>query len=140
MGRSNYQFKDGVKQRKKRELNAVWRGVGFIILVALAVGGYWLAGNLLDRNVVQPFLPFRVPVNMTIFLIHWLPADQAPPFFEWVPKVIPARPVIQVATALLLDILAFSVMVLLYSIVNPIRKGPTDADQPRGRGRRSLVR
>ena len=46
MGRSNYQFKDGVKQRKKRELSAVWRGVGFIILVVLAVGGYWLAERL----------------------------------------------------------------------------------------------
>ncbi len=34
----------------------------------------------------------------------------------------------------------FSVMVLLYSVLNPIRKGPTDVDQPRGRGRRSLIR
>lgn len=140
MGRNNYQFKDGVHQRKKRGLSAVWRGVGFIILVVMAVGGYWLAGYLLDLNAVQPFLPFRIPRLMEITVIEWLPISEAPPFFKWVPAVIASRPVIQVTTALLLDIVAFSVMVVLYSILNPIRKGPTDADQPRGRGRRSLSR
>ncbi len=140
MGRNNYQFKDGVRQPKKRSLSAVWRGVGFIILVVMAVGGYWLAGYLMDLNAVTPFLPFRVPVSMTIPDINWLPIDKAPPFFEWTTRVIKSRPVIQVVTALLLDIVAFSVMVVLYSILNPIRRGPTDAPPSRGRGRRSMIR
>jgi len=140
MGRSNYQFKDGVHQPKKKTLSAVWRGVGFIILVVMAVGGFWLAGYLMDLNAVTPFLPFRVPANMTIPDIHWLPVDKAPPFFEWTTRVIRSRLVIQVVTALLLDIVAFSVMVLLYSVLNPIRKGPLDAPPSRGRGRRSMSR
>jgi hypothetical protein len=140
MGRSNYQFKDGVHQRKKRELSAVWRGVGFIILVVMAVGGFWLAGYLLDLNATQAFLPFRVPTNVTLTVPHFLGLKIGQPWMEWVPKVVKSRPIIQTGTALLLDILAFSAMVMLYSIVNPIRKGPTDADQPRGRGRRSLIR
>lgn len=140
MGRSNYQFKDGVHQRPKRSLSPVWRGVGFIILVVLAVGGYWLAGYLLDLNAVDPFLPFRVPSTINIVVPRFLPFVLGQPFLEWVPDVIRSRPVFQVGAAFLLDILAFSVMVLLYSILNPIRKGPTDVDQPRGRGRRSLIR
>lgn len=140
MGRNNYQFKDGVHQRPKRTLSPVWRGVGFIILVIMTVGGYWLAGYLLDLNAADPFLPFRVPTTMNIFVLRFLPIQVGQPFYEWVPDTIRARPVIQVATTLLLDILAFSVMVFLYSILNPIRKGPTDVDQPRGRGRRSLIR
>ena len=140
MGRSNYQFKDGVHQRKKKGLSAVWRGVGFIILVVMAVGGFWLAGYLLDLNAAQSFLPFRVPANVTLYVLRLLPIEPGQPIYEWAPRVVKSRPIIQVGTALLLDVLAFSVMVVLYSIVNPIRKGPTDVDQPRGRGRRSLIR
>jgi hypothetical protein len=140
MGRNNYQFKDGVHQPRKKTLSAVWRGVGFIVLVLLTVGGIWAAGYLLDLNTANAYLPFRVPSTVTIPVIHWLPADQAPPFFEWVPRTIRSRPVIQVITALVLDVLAFSVMVVVYSMLNPIRKGPLDVDQPRGRGRRSLTR
>ena len=140
MGRSNYQFKDGVHQRKKKGLSAVWRGVGFILLVVMAVGGFWLAGYLLDLNAAKSFLPFRVPTNVTLTVLHFLGLKIGQPWFEWVPQVVKSRPIIQVGMALLLDIVAFSVMVVLYSIVNPIRKGPTDADQPRGRGRRSLNR
>jgi hypothetical protein len=127
MGRSNYEFSDGVHQPKKKGLNPIWSGIGFIILVVLAVGGFWLAGYLMDLNYAQPFLPFRVPRNFQIHLADWLP-------------VLPGKPVVQAVAALVLDVLAFSVMVMLYSVLNPIRKGPTDANQPRGRGRRSLVR
>jgi hypothetical protein len=140
VGRSNYQFKDGVHQPQKRTLSAVWRGVGFIIIVLLTVGGFWAAGYLLDLNAAKSFLPFRIPTNVTISIIHWLPLESAPPLFEWVPKVIRSRPVIQTLTTIVLDLLAFSAMVVLYSIVNPIRRGPTDAAQPRGRGRRSVSR
>jgi hypothetical protein len=128
MGRSNYQFRDGVNAPKQKGLSPIWRGIGFIILLILTIGGFWLAGYLMDLNATQPFLPFRVPSN---FVIH-VYKDFIPP--------LPGKPVVQAVAALVIDIIAFSVMVVLYSIVNPIRKGPTDVDQPRGRGRRSVSR
>jgi hypothetical protein len=68
-----------------------------------------------------------VPRNFSIFIVDWLPR-------------LPGKTVVQVASALVLDILAFSVMVVIYSVINPIRPGEKDAPPPRGRGRRSLVR
>lgn len=125
MSHSTYKFRED--KPRKRQLNGVWWGVGFILLAAMAVGGYWLAGYLIDLNAQTPFLPFRLPQNATLFVVAWLPR-------------LPVKPLLQVATALVLDILLFSALVVLYSIVNPIRPGEKDAPQPRGRGRRSMVR
>ena len=44
---------------KDKQVSAIWRGIGFIILVGLTIGAFWLAGYLLDLNAAQPFLPFR---------------------------------------------------------------------------------
>jgi hypothetical protein len=125
MSRSNYKFRDA--EPKKPQINGVWWGIGFILLVVFAVGGFWLAGYLIELNWQTPFLPIRIPRNFTIFIVDWLPR-------------LPGKLILQIAAAVILDILAFSVMVVLYSVVNPIRPGEKDAPQPRGRRRRSLVR
>ena len=30
---------------KDKQVSAIWRGIGFIILVGLTIGGFWLAGT-----------------------------------------------------------------------------------------------
>ena len=114
---------------KDKNVSPIWRGIGFIILVGLTIGAFWLAGYLLDLNAVKPFLPFRVPRNFSIVIqqLKWLPP-------------IPGKPVVQVGAARLIDVIAYAVMVVVYAMMFPLRKGPTDADQPRGRGRRSMLR
>jgi hypothetical protein len=112
---------------KKKDINPIWRGIGLIIIVLLTVGAYWLAGYVLDKQLLAPYLPFAVPSNFTVTIAKWLPT-------------LPGKPLVQIGAALLIDVLAYAVIVLIYAIVNPIRPGPTDAKQPRGRGRRSLVR
>ena len=113
---------------KNRQVSPVWRGIGFIILVLLTIGAFWLAGYLLDLNAVSPFLPFRVPRDFTVtFPWKWLPT-------------LPGKPLVQISAALLIDVVAYAVMVVFYAILFPIRPGPTDARQPRGHGRRSMRR
>ena len=113
---------------KKKDINPIWRGIGFILIVLLTVGAFWLAGYVLDHNVLGPYLPFAIPRDFTVTIVKWLPE-------------LPGKLLVQIGTALLLDLLAYALMVFVYAIINPVRPGPTDAKQPRGHGRkRSLVR
>ena len=128
MGRANYTFRDE-SVGKRRTLNPIWRGVGFIILVALTIGAFWLAGYLLEMHWQQPFpwVPFTIPRDFTVQFHRLLP-------------VMPGKPLVQIGFALLIDLLGYALMVLVYSIINPIRPGKTDAPPPRRRGRQSMVR
>jgi len=125
MSRSTYQFREARVDKKR--LHAVWRGIGFLILVLLTIGGFWLAGYVLELNWQNQFIPWRIPRNFSIKVAEWAPA-------------IPGKLVVQIVATLLIDIAAYAVMVVLYAILFPIRPGPTDAKQPRGKGRRSMVR
>ncbi len=125
MSRSTFQFREA--QPKKKTLHAVWRGIGFLILVLLTIGGFWLAGYLMELNWQDPFLPWRIPRNFTIKVAEWAPA-------------LPGKLVVQIVVTLLVDVVGYAVMVILYAALFPIRPGDKDAPQPRGRGRRSLIR
>ena len=128
MGRSNYTFRD-TNIGKEKGINPIWRGIGFLILVGLTVGAFWLASTLLEMHWRQPFpwVPFPIPRN---FVVTFHPA---------LPDVS-GKLMLQLGTALIIDLLGFAVMVIVYSIINPIRPGKTDAPQPRRRGRGSMVR
>lgn len=112
---------------KKKEMNPIWRGIGLIILVLLTIGGFWLAGYLLELNWQTPFLPFFVPRDFTVTIVKWLPN-------------LSGKLLVQIGATLLVDVIAYGALVVLYAVVNPIRPGPTDAKQPRGHGRRSRSR
>jgi len=123
------QFQQSQPLKPKDSLNPIWRGVGCIILIILAVGGYLAAGFLLDLNQRQPFLPFPVPpANFSVVIIKGLLA-------------IPGRVLIQLGAMLLVDIFAYALMVIVYGIINPPRLGPQDAPPPeRRKGRKSMSR
>ena len=110
------------------EMNPIWRGIGFIFIILLTVGAFWLAGYVLDNNLLGPYLPFAIPRDFTVTIATWLPK-------------LPGKLLVQIGAAALLDVLGYAVMVFFYALLNPLRPGPTDAKPPRGRGRRrSLVR
>jgi hypothetical protein len=123
----NYTFRDTPLAAPKT-IHPIWRGVGLIVLVALTVGAFWLAGEVLERNWQRPFLPFAVPQHFVLQPWPWFPA-------------IPGKPLMQVGAAIVIDLLGYALMVMAWGILSPIRHGPTDAPQPRGTGRnRSLTR
>jgi CDP-diglyceride synthetase len=122
------QFQRSRPTKKAPSINPLWRGVGCLILILLAVGGYWAAGELLKLNQRQPFLPFAIPANFSIVIIKGLPA-------------IPGSVLVQLGTMVLVDIFAYAVMVIVYGIINPPRLGPHDAPPPeRRRGRKNMSR
>ncbi len=129
MGRSNYTFRDTNVGKQSKGINPVWRGIGFLILVALTVGAFWLASTLLEMHWRQPFewVPVSLPRN---FVVKFHPALPA----------VSGKLLLQLGTALIIDLLGYALMVVAYSIINPIRPGKTDAPPPRRRGRSSMVR
>ena len=113
---------------KRKPINPIWRGIGFILIILLTAGAFWLAGYVLDNNLLGPYLPFAIPRDFTVTIASWLPK-------------LPGKLLVQIGAAALLDVLAYGLMVIVYAILNPLRPGPTDAKPPRGHGRRrSLVR
>ena len=117
---------------KKKDIHPIWRGIGLILMVLLTVGAFWLAGYVLDHELLTPYMvalhmPFTIPRDFPITIADWLP-------------ILPGKLLVQIGTTLLIDVLAYAVLVVVYAFLNPVRRGPTDAKQPRGRGRRSLVR
>jgi hypothetical protein len=123
----NYQFREE-KLVERPALHPIWRGIGLIFLVALTVGAFWLAGEVLERQWQQPFLPFAVPRNFIFQPWPWFPA-------------IPGKPLVQIGATIVIDLVGYALLVILFGIVNPVRHGPTDAPQPRGTGRhRSMTR
>lgn len=129
MGRGNYTFRDTNIGKYRKGIHPVWRGIGFLVLVALTVGAFWLASTLLEMHWRQPFpwMPFPLPRNFVVTLHPALPD-------------ISGKLLIQLGAALLIDLLGYAFMVLAYSMLNPLRPGKTDAPQPRRRGRGSMVR
>jgi hypothetical protein len=123
----SYEFEGTLDRKNRQRLHPIWRGVGTLILAGLTIGGFLLAGYLLELNWQQPFLPFDIPAHFQVRL-H----DALPP--------LDGKLLLQIGATILLDIVAFSLLVVVYGMINPLRPGPTDVKQPRGTGRRSRVR
>jgi hypothetical protein len=115
---SRYRIKESTL--KTKSINPVWRGIGCVFLVLMTLGGYWLAGWVIDANY------FPLPTDMVIHVGK---------YFD-----IPGRVLIQLGATLMLDVMFYGVMVVFWAILNPPKLGPHDAPPVRGTGRRSLDR
>ena len=109
---------------KRKQLNPVWRGVGCITLVALTISSYFLAGMVLDLNQQQNFLPFALRATDGL-RIRAIQVPGTPTTFG--PYFISASLLVQIFVALVVAILLYAVMTVLYSAVNPVKLGETDA-------------
>ncbi len=156
MGRSTEMYVAS-KPRSKR-LTPKWRGIGCVMIVVFTLGSYWLGGFLLSLNQKTPFLPVQLPANFgfTVGPIE-LPVGIAASNPEQPPKgrVVTLGPVdlavgtvkffvswFQLALAVVVDIVVYIAMVIVYSVLNPRKLGPTDAPpvRPKKGRQKSLVR
>ncbi len=118
MGRHSYRFRDReLESEKKRELHPIWRGVGCVLLILLALGGYWFGGWFIANN-------------------RWiyLPPELFNP--DFVPAFLPSGIVLRLALGFLFMLLGYGVLSFFYAVAFPIKPGETDAP-PIKRKRRS---
>lgn len=111
MGRDTWRYAQHEKEREaKRKVNPIWRGVGCLLLVALAVAGYLSAGWFLRENAVQGWV--YLPPELTNI-----------PYLTFLPSGM----VLQLAIALLFMLFGYGVLAIVYAIAFPIKPGETDA-------------
>jgi hypothetical protein len=126
MGRDTWRYAQLERERAARKrMNPVWRGVGCLILVALAVAGYYLAEWFLVANLKNGWI--------------FIPTEALnPPFVPtWLSPIVGGGGLVKLITALLIMIFGYGVMSIIYAILFPIKLGETDvAPVRRGRARK----
>jgi hypothetical protein len=131
------------KKPRHQSLSAWWRGVGCVMIIALTWGAYLLGGVLLNAYQHWPSAPKRVPdsLGFTIGPVD-LPVGiaLADPAQHSKPGVVTVGPValtvgtlnvyiswLQVAMAVVVDVVIYGLFVIVYSRLKPYKLGPTDA-------------
>jgi hypothetical protein len=110
MGRDTWRFAQHERERQaKRRMNPIWRGVGCVLLVALAAAGYLGAGWFIRENALQGW------VYLPPELIH-------------VPRLtfLPAGLLLQLFIGFLFMVFGYGVLAVVYAMAFPIQLGETD--------------
>jgi hypothetical protein len=110
MGRDTWRFAQHEREREaKRRMNPIWRGVGCVLLAALAVAGYLAAGWFLQQNATQGWV-YLPPVIMNIPYLTFLPAGI----------------VVQLFIAFVFMLFGYGVLAVVYAMAFPVQPGETD--------------
>jgi hypothetical protein len=111
MGRRSWRDVQRDSERSTRkQLNPIWRGVGCLFAVIVAIGGYIVAEWFLLQNQAANWLP--IPSQILYF-----------PALPWLPRGI----VVKIAVGAVFMILAFGIINMVYAVLFPIQPGETDA-------------
>ena len=120
MGRDTWRFAQHEREREaKRRMNPIWRGVGCLLLAALAVAGFLAAGWFLQQNAAQGWV-YLPPVIMNIPYLTFLPAGI----------------VVQLFIAFLFMLFGYGVLAVVYAMAFPVQRGETDVPPLKRTGRR----
>jgi hypothetical protein len=115
MGRSNWQYRSQERERESRKtLNPIWRGVGCILVVVLAVLGYILANWFYTQNLVEKWI--------------YLPPELIWPSFA---PFLGDGVLFKLIFAGLSMILGYAIVSFVYAIAFPIEPGELDVPPPK---------
>jgi hypothetical protein len=150
MGRLNMRPREADKPKK--EINPVWRGLGCLSFIVLTVGCYFAADWTIEainaRNRTQAFLPGGLRSGIPRQFVTLIDYEFPKPVTEIVGVKL-AQPlrtwrigfdVVTLAFTLFLAILGFSIISLVWAILNPPKLGPKDAPPVRRKIDRTKVR
>lgn len=119
MGRDSIRYRSDERERAKRKrLNPIWRPIGCVLILALAVGGYFFAGWLLDQNARNDWLP--IP---EILLNPQLGVE------------LPEGLLFKLVVAFIFMIISYGVLSVIFAILFPIQLGEYDHPPLRPRRR-----
>ncbi len=120
MGRDNWRFRQADMEREKRKRpNPVLRGLGCVLLIVFALGGWGLAGLFLAQNATHQWV--------------YLPSDVLYlPFAPWLPN----GALVQLIVAFVFVIFGFALLGFAYAVAFPVQRGEFDAPPPRSGPRR----
>lgn len=106
-------------------MNPVWRGVGCLLLVILALAGYAFANWFLTANLE----------NGWVFIPN---EAMNPPFLPaWLFPYLGGGMMVKLISGLLFVLLGYGILSISYAILFPIKMGETDvAPVRRGRARK----
>jgi hypothetical protein len=120
MGRDTWRYRQHEKERAaQKRTHPIWRGVGCLVILALTVGGYFLAEWFLTENARQGWIP--IPTGLVVV-----------PFAPW----LPAGLVLKALVAIVFMVLSYGIVSVLYSVLFPIRPGEYDVPPLKRRPRR----
>ena len=115
MGRDTWNYARQERERAARKrMNPVWRGVGCLLLVALALAGYFFANWFLVANFENGWIFIPNEALNPTFVPAWL--------FPYLSQGV----LVKLVTAGLVMILGYGVLSVGYAILFPIQLGETD--------------
>jgi hypothetical protein len=127
MGRDTWRYAQIERERAARKRgNPVWRGVGCLLLVALAIAGYYVANWFLVANLENGWI--------------YIPNEAMNPSFlpTWLSPYLGGGGIVKLITAGLVMILGYGILSIVYAILFPIEPGETDVPPVRrGQARRN---
>lgn len=115
MGRSSWRSKQFEEEREARKtLNPIWRGVGCIMIVLLAVFGYYLAHWFYTQNLVENWI--------------YLPPELIWPSFA---SFLGDGLLFKLIFAGLAMLIGYAILSFIYAIAFPIQPGELDMPPPK---------
>ena len=150
MGRLNMRPREA--DLPKKGINPIWRGIGCFLFIALTVGCYFAADAVVEgintRNRTQPFLPGGLRSGIPRQFVTLIDYEFPKPVTEVAGFKLdkPLRTwrvgfdVVTLAFTLFLAVIGFSVVSLVWAVLNPPKLGPKDAPPVRRKIDRNKVR
>ena len=115
MGRDSWNYARHEREREaKKRMNPVWRGVGCLMLVGLALAGYFFANWFLVANLENGWIFIPNEAMNPAFVPAWL--------FPYLAQGV----LVKIVTGGVFMLMGYGILSVGYAILFPIRLGETD--------------
>ena len=104
----------------QKGINPIWRGAGCLLMFVFTIGGYYLTGWLIDTFGSR--LPFRIP-TYEFPLGPWRVPISGVVIERFPFRIDPAQLILTVVVMIVM----FSLMTVVWGMMNPVKPGPMDA-------------
>jgi hypothetical protein len=120
--RETWQFADEHERRlKNRQVNPIWRGVGCVMVVLLAIAGYFFASWFLQVNAVNNWI--------------YIPTVLLYPPYTFL-SFLNGGVIVKLVVALFFLLFSYAIINFIFAILFPIQPGEMDVSPLKARRKR----